>query len=181
MAEPIGPFEKLGALRGQSVDLGLFQITRLLDRLDHPERDYPAVHVAGTNGKGSVCAMIAASLQAAGHRVGLLTSPHLVDYPERIRVNGVPIRDDEAGTIIDGLEKPDGTFDGSFFEVVTALALEHFRRRGVDVAVLEVGLGGRLDATNVCFRLPRSRRSISITSRPSAPTCRRSRPRRRES
>jgi dihydrofolate synthase/folylpolyglutamate synthase len=151
MAEPIGPFERLGALRGQSVDLGLFQITRLLDRLDHPERDYPAVHVAGTNGKGSVCAMIAASLQAAGHRVGLLTSPHLVDYPERIRVNGVPIRDDEAGTIIDGLEKPDGTFDGSFFEVVTALALEHFRRRGVDVAVLEVGLGGRLDATNVCF------------------------------
>ncbi len=144
------PFERLQALRGQSVELGLWQITRLLDRLDHPERDFPAIHVAGTNGKGSVCAMIAAQLRRAGHRVGLLTSPHLVDYAERIRVDGRPIPAADAHEIMTRLERDDGSFDGSFFEVTTAVAFEHFRRQGIDVAVLEVGLGGRLDATNVC-------------------------------
>jgi dihydrofolate synthase / folylpolyglutamate synthase len=152
----VDPFEKLQSLRGQSVELGLWQITRLLDRLDHPERDFPAIHVAGTNGKGSVCAMAAAALRRAGHRVGLLTSPHLVDFPERIRVDGRPIPRDAAGEILEILDRPEGdgpfgSFDGSFFEVTTALAFEHFRREGVDVAVLEVGLGGRLDASNVCF------------------------------
>lgn len=149
------PFHQLQILHGQSVELGLWQVTRLLDRLDHPERDFPAIHVAGTNGKGSVCAMAAAALQAAGHRVGLLTSPHLVHYSERIRVNGRPIRPAAASEILAKLEHVDGdaafgSFDGSFFEVTTALAFEHFRREGVDVAVLEVGLGGRLDASNVC-------------------------------
>jgi dihydrofolate synthase/folylpolyglutamate synthase len=150
------PFDRLSSLRGQSVELGLWQITRLLDRLDHPERDFPAIHVAGTNGKGSVCAMIAASLRRAGYRVGLLTSPHLVHYAERIRVNGRPIPAAAATDILEDLENPEsdgafGRFDGSFFEVTTAVAFEHFRRQGVDVAVLETGLGGRLDATNVCF------------------------------
>lgn len=149
------PFGKLQALRGQSVELGLWQVTRLLDRLDHPERDFPAIHVAGTNGKGSVCAMAAAALRRAGHRVGLLTSPHLVHFSERIRVNGRPIAEDAAAAILEALERPDGdgsfgAFDASFFEVTTALAFEHFRREGVDVAVIEVGLGGRLDASNVC-------------------------------
>jgi len=149
-------FEKLTLLKGQSVELGLWQITRLLDRLDHPERDWPAVHVAGTNGKGSVCAMVAAMLRRAGHRTGLLTSPHLVAFPERIRVDGTPISEAAAAPILERLELPErdgdyGAFDGSFFEVTTALAFEHFRRQGVDVAVLEVGLGGRLDASNVCF------------------------------
>jgi dihydrofolate synthase/folylpolyglutamate synthase len=150
MTEPRSCFDRLATLRGQSVELGLAQITKLLDRLDHPERDFPAVHVAGTNGKGSVCAMVEAQLRRAGHRVGLLTSPHLVDYEERIRVNGRPIREEEAGPILDALEIDEDSFDASFFEVTTALAFEHFRRRGVDVAVIEVGLGGRLDATNVC-------------------------------
>jgi dihydrofolate synthase/folylpolyglutamate synthase len=144
-------FDKLQSLRGQSVVLGLAQITRLLDELDHPERDFPAVHVAGTNGKGSVCAMAAAALERAGHRVGLLTSPHLVDFAERIRVNGRRIREEEAVPILETLDEAGGFRDGSFFEVTTALAFEHFRRKGVDVAVVEVGLGGRLDATNVCF------------------------------
>jgi dihydrofolate synthase/folylpolyglutamate synthase len=150
MTEPNAAFERLTMLRGQSVELGLAQVTKLLDRLDHPERDFPAVHVAGTNGKGSVCAMVEAQLRGAGHRVGLLTSPHLIDYSERIRVNGKPIRESDAASILDVLERSDGSFDGSFFEVTTALAFEHFRRCGVDVAVIEVGLGGRLDATNVC-------------------------------
>lgn len=158
MAGDNGPFARIQELRSQNVELGLWQVTRLLDRLDHPERDFPAVHVAGTNGKGSVCAMIAAALQRAGHRVGLLTSPHLVDFTERIRVNGMPIREVEGAPILEKLERPAsadasddlGPYGGSFFEVTTALAFEHFRREGVDVAVLEVGLGGRLDATNVC-------------------------------
>jgi dihydrofolate synthase/folylpolyglutamate synthase len=102
--------------------------------------------------------MVAAALQRTGHRVGLLTSPHLVDFAERIRVDGIPIREEQGAPILDRLERPGadvstddlGPYGGSFFEVSTALALEHFRREGVDVAVLEVGLGGRLDATNVC-------------------------------
>ncbi|MCA9750929.1 MAG: bifunctional folylpolyglutamate synthase/dihydrofolate synthase [Gemmatimonadetes bacterium] len=157
-------FDQLFSLQGQSVELGLWQVTRLLDRLDHPERDWPAVHVAGTNGKGSVCAMLAAMLARAGWRTGLLTSPHLVHFSERIRVNGTPIREDEAAPILARLAAagadPDqaasprgdyGALAGSFFEVTTALAFEHFRHEGVEVAVLETGLGGRLDATNVCF------------------------------
>lgn len=144
-------FDALFALQAQSVDLGLAPVTRLLDRLDHPERDFPAIHVGGTNGKGSTSAMIAAQLQFAGRRVGLLTSPHLVHFTERIRVDGVAIREDEAAPILEKLRSSSGDYDASFFEVATALAFEHFRRRGVDVAVLEVGLGGRLDATNVCF------------------------------
>jgi dihydrofolate synthase/folylpolyglutamate synthase len=147
----VNVFDRLQSLRGQSVVLGLAQITRLLDDLDHPERDFPAVHVGGTNGKGSVGAMVAAALERSGHRVGLLTSPHLVDFAERVRVNGRKIRDEEAIPILEALEASGGFRDGSFFEVTTALAFEHFRRRGVDVAVVEVGLGGRLDATNVCF------------------------------
>ena len=146
-------FDSLLLLRSQNVELGLAAITRLLDRLDHPERDFPAVHVAGTNGKGSVCAMIAAQLMFAEYRVGLLTSPHLVHFTERIRVDGAPIREDEAAPILEKLRDASGGYEGSFFEVTTALAFEHFRRRGVDVAVVEVGLGGRLDATNVCHPL----------------------------
>jgi dihydrofolate synthase/folylpolyglutamate synthase len=146
-------FDSLLSLRAQNVELGLAAITRLLDRLDHPERDFPAVHVAGTNGKGSVCAMVAAQLMSAEYRVGLLTSPHLVHFTERIRVSGAPIQGEEAAPILEKLRNASGDYEGSFFEVTTALAFEHFRRRGVDVAVVEVGLGGRLDATNVCHPL----------------------------
>jgi dihydrofolate synthase/folylpolyglutamate synthase len=159
--EPGELIAQLLALRAQSVELGLAPITRLLDRLDHPERDIPAVHVGGTNGKGSTSAMIAAQLEAAGLRTGLLTSPHLVDFTERIRVDGVPIARDEATPILAALRTND-TYDGSFFEVATALAFEHFRRRGVDIAVLEVGLGGRLDATNVCHPLVTAITSIDF-------------------
>jgi dihydrofolate synthase/folylpolyglutamate synthase len=142
-------FARIAELRGQSVELGLFEVTRLLDRLDHPERDFPAIHVAGTNGKGSVCAMLEAQLRHAGLRVGLLTSPHLLDFSERVRVDGRAITETETEPILNAMSR--GTLDGSFFEVATALAFEHFRRCDVDVAVLETGLGGRLDATNVCF------------------------------
>jgi dihydrofolate synthase / folylpolyglutamate synthase len=143
---------RLLALRGgEHVGMrpGLERIEGLLGALGHPERRYRLVQVGGTNGKGSVSAMLAAILKAAGHRVGLYTSPHLVSFRERIRVNGEPI---SADAVVDGVEALGSLvarLDATMFEAATALALDHFAREAVDVAVLEVGLGGRLDATTV--------------------------------
>jgi len=117
--------------------------------LGRPERHYPAIHVGGTNGKGSTCAFIGAELRARGLRVGLYTSPHLVSPCERITVNEVPISEDafaEWATLLKAHIERTGA---SFFEAATAIAFADFAARGVDVAVIEVGLGGRLDATNV--------------------------------
>ena len=143
---------RLLALRGgehAGMRPGLERIQTLLAALGHPEERCRIVQISGTNGKGSVAAMLAAVLRAAGRRVGLYTSPHLVSVRERIRVDGVPIREDG---LVDGMEAL-GTLvarlDASVFEATTALALDHFAREGVDDAVLEVGLGGRLDATTV--------------------------------
>lgn len=143
---------RLQALRGgehAGMRPGLERIEGLLDALGRPEQRYRLVQVAGTNGKGSVAAMLAAILKSAGHRVGLYTSPHLVSFRERIRVDGEAIAEDG---VVDGVEAL-GTlivrFDATVFEATTALALDHFAREEVDVAVLEVGLGGRLDATTV--------------------------------
>ncbi len=143
---------RLLALRGgehAGMRQGLERIEGLLDALGRPEQRYRLVQVGGTNGKGSVAAMLAAILKAAGHRVGLYTSPHLVSFRERVRVDGEPIPEDG---VVDGVEAL-GTlvarFDATMFEATTALALDHFAREAVDVAVLEVGLGGRLDATTV--------------------------------
>ncbi|HET8577024.1 MAG TPA: folylpolyglutamate synthase/dihydrofolate synthase family protein [Methylomirabilota bacterium] len=140
------------ALRGgelAGMRQGLDRIHGLLDAIGNPERAFAIVQVGGTNGKGSIAAMLAAILEAAGRRVGLYTSPHLIDFRERIRVNGRPIPESD---VVDGVEAI-GTLvarlDATMFEAATALALDHFAREGVDVAVLEVGLGGRLDATTV--------------------------------
>ncbi|MBI2204624.1 MAG: bifunctional folylpolyglutamate synthase/dihydrofolate synthase [Candidatus Rokubacteria bacterium] len=148
-AEAVG---RLLALRGgehAGMRPGLERIERLLAALGHPEERYALVQVGGTNGKGSVAAMLATALRSAGRRVGLYTSPHLVSFRERIRVNGEPITED---AVVDGVEAL-GTliarWDASMFEATTALALDHFAREAVDVAVLEVGLGGRLDSTTV--------------------------------
>jgi dihydrofolate synthase / folylpolyglutamate synthase len=133
------------------IKLGLDQITALVAALDRPDAAYRSIVVAGTNGKGSVTAMVERGLRAAGYRTGRFTSPHLVDLEERFVIDGSPISADAleglARRIEDaamGLPAPP-----SFFEATTALALEAFREARVDVAVLEVGLGGRLDATNV--------------------------------
>jgi dihydrofolate synthase/folylpolyglutamate synthase len=128
---------------------GLERIRALLAAIGNPERAFRLVQVGGTNGKGSISAMLAAILEAAGHRVGLYTSPHLSDFRERIRVNGRLISEAD---VVDGVEAI-GTLvarlDATMFEAATALGLDHFAREGVDIAVLEVGLGGRLDATTV--------------------------------
>lgn len=143
---------RLTALRGgehAGMRPGLERIEALCAALGHPEGRYRLVQVGGTNGKGSVAALLAAILKSAGHRVGLYTSPHLVSFRERIRVNAEPIPEDG---VVDGVEAL-GTLvarlDATVFEATTALALDHFAREAVDVAVLEVGLGGRLDATTV--------------------------------
>ena len=129
----------------------------LLAALDNPERRFPAVLIAGTNGKGSTAATLASILQASGLKTGLYTSPHLVRINERIRLNGVEIPDDEFALVHDLVDRTAERLVGegelpwhpSFFETLTAIAFEYFSRRKVDIAVLEVGMGGRLDATNV--------------------------------
>jgi dihydrofolate synthase/folylpolyglutamate synthase len=133
---------------------GLDRMRRVLDALKHPEEEYRSLHVAGTNGKGSTCAFAASILRYAGKRVGLYTSPHLSRVNERIRVDGEAISDralaDGVAAIVsavpDALRSEDPL---TYFELGTAVALHHFAQRGVEYAVLETGLGGRLDATNV--------------------------------
>lgn len=178
-------FEKVGA---NAYKEGLDNTHFLDEHFGHPHRNYHTIHVAGTNGKGSTSHTIAALLQAAGYRVGLYTSPHLVDFNERIRVNGTPIphsrvirfveegisehilqpvaevlpgseATSKGSTVSDGSSAPDGsptseghTWNGrhfSFFELTTALAFKYFDEQKVDFAVIEVGLGGRLDCTNI--------------------------------
>ena len=130
---------------------GLDRICRLLDALDHPECRFPAIHVAGTNGKGSVVAMLDAVLRRAGLRVGRYTSPDLVDFRDRIVVDGEWISEralaDGVGRLADAVASLEDT--PSQFEAITAVAFDHFARERVDVAIVEVGLGGRFDATNV--------------------------------
>jgi len=129
----------------------------LLAALDHPEQRFPSVLIAGTNGKGSVAATLASILQASGLHTGLYTSPHLVRINERIRINGSPIPDGDFAwrhelverTAARRIAEGELPWHPSFFEMVTAMAFEHFAGEKVDLAVLEVGMGGRLDATNV--------------------------------
>ena len=129
----------------------------LLRALDHPERRFPGVLIAGTNGKGSTAATLASILQASGLRTGLYTSPHLIRINERVRINGEEISDNEFALLHDMVDRTAERLVGegelpwhpSFFEMLTAIAFEYFSRKKVDIAVLEVGMGGRLDATNV--------------------------------
>jgi dihydrofolate synthase/folylpolyglutamate synthase len=128
---------------------GLSNTLALDEYFGHPHRKFRTIHVAGTNGKGSCSHTLAAILQSAGYRVGLYTSPHLVDFRERIRINGVPISQE---FVIDFVEKHRSFFEPlhpSFFELATAMAFHYFASQQVDVAVIEVGLGGRLDCTNI--------------------------------
>ena len=122
----------------------------LMAALGHPERQYPILHVAGTKGKGSVSAMCESVIRAAGYRVGLYTSPHMHDYAERIRVNGMPIAHQELVELIDEIRPIiESIKELTTFEITTALGFLFFARQRVQAAVIEVGLGGRLDATNI--------------------------------
>jgi dihydrofolate synthase/folylpolyglutamate synthase len=139
-------FERQGA---SGYKEGLANTLALDEHFGHPHRSYTTIHVAGTNGKGSVSHTIAAHLQQCGYRVGLYTSPHLVDFRERIRINGKPISEQY---VIDFVESERNFFEPlhpSFFEVTTAMAFKYFKDKEIDIAVVEVGLGGRLDCTNI--------------------------------
>ena len=139
-------FQNLGA---GAYKPGLRTTEALDEHFEHPHHRFRSIHVAGTNGKGSCSHTIAAILQAAGYKVGLFTSPHLLDFRERIRINGIMIPEQY---VIDFVEKEKIFFDPlhpSFFEITTAMAFKYFAEEHVDVAVIEVGLGGRLDCTNI--------------------------------
>ncbi len=148
------PHPYLAALQPLAMRFGLERMERALEALGHPERGYPVLHVGGTNGKGSTCAMAAAALSEAGHAVGLYTSPHLVRFNERIQVRGVEIDDGALAATVDEIRRAcpwhEAGEEGdrlTYFEFATLAGLVHFARAGVDVAVVEVGLGGRFDAT----------------------------------
>lgn len=134
---------------------GLQGVEALSEAFGNPHRGLRCVHIAGTNGKGSTASLIAAVLQSAGLKVGLFTSPHLIDFRERIRVNGAMISCAEVADFVEryqamaGNHRFDNVAKPSFFELTTVMAFEHFSRQGVDIAVIEVGLGGRLDSTNI--------------------------------
>ena len=139
-------FERIGA---SAYKEGLSNTLALDEHLGHPHRSFRTIHIAGTNGKGSCSHTLASILQAAGLRVGLYTSPHLVDFRERIRVNGLCI---SKKRVVEFVEKERLFFEPlhpSFFELTTALAFKYFEEQKVDIAVVEVGLGGRLDCTNI--------------------------------
>ena len=145
--------DRLAQLSPGGDRLGLERITELLACLGHPERRLPAVfHVAGTNGKGSTCAFLRAALEAAGKRVHVFTSPHLVRFNERIRLCGHLIDDDALAALLGEVLDAAGDLGPSFFEVTAAVAFLAFARTPADALVLEVGMGGRLDATNVVER-----------------------------
>jgi len=137
----------------KSAKLGLERITAVLAALGNPERSYRVVHVAGTNGKGSTCAMIDAGLRAANVRTGLFTSPHLIEPTERIQIDGIPVSradfERAFNVVHEVAEKLDLDCHPTYFETVTAMAFWLFREKKVETAVIEVGLGGRLDSTNV--------------------------------
>ncbi|MGD1923584.1 MAG: bifunctional folylpolyglutamate synthase/dihydrofolate synthase [Paracoccaceae bacterium] len=145
--------ERLLALHPKKIDLVLDRVWRLLNAVGNPERNLPpVVHIAGTNGKGSTQAMIRAGLEAAGHSVHAYTSPHLVRFHERIRLAGTLIDEDELSAILEECEVANGGEPITFFEITTVAALLAFTRHSADYTLLEVGLGGRLDATNVIDR-----------------------------
>jgi len=141
--------EYLYQLHNRGIKLGLENINKILNECDNPHNEFKSIHLAGTNGKGSTASIIAKILQNTGLKVGLYTSPHLINFNERIRINGHPISNNE---IINFTKKHRNFFEKhsiTFFEATTALAFNYFRKNNVDIAVVETGLGGRLDSTNV--------------------------------
>ncbi len=148
----VDTIDYLYRLQQYGMKFGLDNIRRLMAALGNPQDAFRSVHIAGTNGKGSTAAMIEAMLRTAGVTTGLFTSPHLISFTERIRVNGREIPEADVVALADEVRRaaaeiPD--FSPTFFEVTTAIAFLYFRRMQVDWAVVEVGMGGRLDATNI--------------------------------
>lgn len=146
--------KRLYGLQRFGIKLGLETVSALLSELGNPQRRFHALHVAGTNGKGSVAAMTASILHAAGVRVGLYTSPHVLDFCERIKIQGTDIPHDRVVDLFARVQAlPSFLVQPTFFEVATVMAFQYFAEEEVDIGVIEVGMGGRFDATNVCHPL----------------------------
>src|SRR4051794_17273641 len=147
----LSDYERLRIVRYTSQNFDLDRMRSLLKKLGNPHEQFKSVHIAGTKGKGSTCTMVASMLQASGYKVGLYTSPHLVDVRERIQINGHMIPTADFARLVRLVEpiiakaKP----TPSYFDVLTAIAFKYFAEQGVQIAVVETGLGGRLDSTNV--------------------------------
>ena len=141
--------KSLYKLQRRGIKLGLDHRSWLLKFLNNPQDNFKTIHVAGTNGKGSTAAMINSILIANNYKVGLYTSPHLINFNERIRVNGLTITDEEIMSFMKHVEPAINEIKSTFFEVTTAMAFYHFNNNDVDIAIIETGLGGRLDSTNV--------------------------------
>lgn len=146
MFQRLPMYQRVGA---DAFKKDLFNIINLSEFLGDPHRDFKTVHVAGTNGKGSTSHMLASILQEAGYKVGLYTSPHLIDFRERIKINGVEIPENEVIDFIDSNKNYLEQHNLSFFEMTVGMAFSYFSKEKVDVAIIEVGLGGRLDSTNI--------------------------------
>ena len=146
--------EYLYQLHNRGIKLGLENINKILRECNNPHNEFKSIHLAGTNGKGSTASIIAKILQNSGKKVGLYTSPHLINFNERIRINGVPISNNDiisfTKTYKDFFEQNSITF----FEATTAMAFDYFRKNEIDIAIVETGLGGRLDSTNVLLPIP---------------------------
>jgi len=153
--------EYLFGLQKYGIKFGLTNSALLMERMNEPHRRFRSVHIAGTNGKGSTASFLDSMLRAAGYRVGLYTSPHLVSFTERIRIDGMPVSEQQVVKLADRVRQcaagtgPDGreALSPTFFEVTTAMAFTCFAESAVDIAVIETGMGGRLDSTNVIMPL----------------------------
>ena len=142
-------FPSYQEIGGSAYKPGLENVSHLLNSLGNPHLKTETIHVAGTNGKGSTCSFIASLLTEKGEKVGLFTSPHIFDFKERIRINGTKISEEEVVSFCHQLKEIELPFQPSFFEITFAMAMHHFERNNCTYAIIETGLGGRLDATNV--------------------------------
>lgn len=139
-------FSRIGAA---AMKPDLNNIISLCEVLNHPEKNFKSIHIAGTNGKGSTSHMLAAVLQNEGYKVGLYTSPHLIDFRERIRINGTPVSESFVVSFVQSIQTEIERIQPSFFEITVAMAFQYFKEESVDFAIIETGLGGRLDSTNI--------------------------------
>lgn len=144
--ERLPMFQRTGAA---ALKPGLGNISAFLEKLQNPHLDYPTIHIAGTNGKGTVAHLLASVLQEVGYKVGLFTSPHFVSFTERIKVNGVSVEESRVVQFVESNKPENLPISPSFFEYTTAMAFQTFKEVKVDIAIIETGLGGRLDSTNV--------------------------------
>ena len=138
------------SIKTRGIKLGIERTKKIMAICGNPQIGMPSIQVVGTNGKGSVCAMLSNIFKTAGYKTGLFTSPHLVNINERIRINGIPISNEEIDVFIQQYKTDIEKIETTFFETITAMAFWYFKNNGVDIAILETGLGGRLDSVSIC-------------------------------